>query len=144
VTVSDSDGCTATRPLSLVVGDPQPAALVLSTSSSPAPGLPFQLVAKVEVPPGSPVPTGTITFTVDGVAQPPVPLIDGVASLTLTLSSGWHRVTARYSGDANYLAGSPVGQIASVGVAPIPMTGAAALCFMAVLLAAAGLVSLRT
>jgi YVTN family beta-propeller protein len=53
---------------------------------------------------GGPVPTGSVTFTVDGVAQNPVTLSpSGQASLTLnSLTSGTHSVTATYSGDSVY------------------------------------------
>ncbi len=53
-------------------------------------------------------PTGTVTFTIDGVAQPPVPLTaligGGFAEAlftTSTLSVGQHSISAAYSGDAN-------------------------------------------
>jgi enterochelin esterase-like enzyme len=49
-----------------------------------------------------PVATGTVQFTVDGVAHgKPVKLVDGAASLKLkNLENGNHTVTATYSGDA--------------------------------------------
>jgi hypothetical protein len=47
-------------------------------------------------------PTGTVTFAVDGFAQPnPATLANGQATLTLaTLSPGTHSITATYSGGA--------------------------------------------
>jgi hypothetical protein len=49
------------------------------------------------------MPSGSVVFTVDGMAQPPVPLVNSMANLTLsTLSVGAHGVTATYSGDANF------------------------------------------
>jgi YVTN family beta-propeller protein len=52
---------------------------------------------------GGPTPTGSVTFTVDGAAQTPVPLSSGQASLTLaSLTSGQHSITATYSGDSVY------------------------------------------
>jgi len=53
---------------------------------------------------GSPVPSGTVQFKVDGVAQgSPVPLAGGSASLsTSTLARGEHSISAEYSGDTNY------------------------------------------
>jgi hypothetical protein len=51
-------------------------------------------------------PTGTVTFTIDGKAQPPVPLsvqggTDEAQLVTSTLRAGPHTVTAAYSGDTN-------------------------------------------
>jgi hypothetical protein len=51
-------------------------------------------------------PTGTVTFTIDGQAQPPVSLSvqggQGEAQfVTSTLTTGRHTVTATYSGDSN-------------------------------------------
>ena len=51
-------------------------------------------------------PTGTVTFTIDGRAQPPVPLAvvgdKGEAwFVTSTLAAGNHTVIAAYSGDTN-------------------------------------------
>ena len=53
-------------------------------------------------------PSGTVVFTLDGVAQPAVTLdADGTASFTPTgLTDGTHVVTASYSGDANFLPSS--------------------------------------
>jgi hypothetical protein len=47
--------------------------------------------------------TGTVTFAIDGMAQTPVNLVNGVATFTtMTLAAGMHTVTATYSGDANF------------------------------------------
>lgn len=50
------------------------------------------------------VPTGTVTFTLDGTAQTPVPVgRDGTASYTASFAAvGTHAITAAYSGDANF------------------------------------------
>lgn len=49
-------------------------------------------------------PTGTVTFTIDGAARPPVTLSRGLAKLTVdTIAVGDHQVTATYSGDAQFL-----------------------------------------
>lgn len=50
-----------------------------------------------------PVPTGTVTFVIDGVPTAPVPL-DGSAAATYTTSAlgpGSHSLVAQYSGDPN-------------------------------------------
>ncbi|WEK06205.1 MAG: Ig-like domain repeat protein [Candidatus Devosia phytovorans] len=51
------------------------------------------------------VPSGNVVFTVDGVAQAPVALTGGTASITSTaLSVGTHTVSASYQGVTNFLA----------------------------------------
>lgn len=50
-------------------------------------------------------PTGSVIFTVDGTAQPSVPLSGGTASITLpALAVGSHTVTAAYSGAPTFAA----------------------------------------
>jgi DNA-binding beta-propeller fold protein YncE len=68
-----------------------------------------------DVSPGTGAPGGTITFTIDGVAQPPVTVsAAGIAELLLdSLSVGTHSITATYSGDANH-AGSLSGTLSQV------------------------------
>jgi hypothetical protein len=72
------------------------------------------------IPPGSGTPTGTVIFTVAGVAQTPVALSGGIASITrsFTLVSNV-TITAAYSGDANFTAsdstGSPLTESVSSG-----------------------------
>ena len=46
--------------------------------------------------------TGTVTFEVDGTVQKPVTVVNGTASIALTLVAGSDTVTATYSGDSNY------------------------------------------
>ena len=83
-------------------------ALKSSNPNSP-PGVSVTFTATVS---GSPVrgitavPSGTVSFF-DGATQlgSPVPLSSGVATFsTSTLAVGSHNITARYSGDANYVA----------------------------------------
>ncbi len=53
--------------------------------------------------PGSFVPSGQVVFTLDGVNQPPVNLVNGVAQLIVPgLPAGQHRISVAYLGDANY------------------------------------------
>lgn len=54
--------------------------------------------------PGQGVPTGTLTFSVDGVPQAPTTLnAQGTASLTRSdLAAGPHIITANYAGDDNF------------------------------------------
>jgi hypothetical protein len=69
-------------------------------------------------------PTGTVTFTVAGVAQTPVSVLpDGSATFTVnTSAAGTFSATASYSGDANYNASSTIASasysVASIALAP--------------------------
>jgi hypothetical protein len=47
---------------------------------------------------------GTVTFTMDGVLLAEIPLSGGIAQMATTLSGGSHKITAAYSGGANYQA----------------------------------------
>jgi hypothetical protein len=70
------------------------------------------------VAPSSGTPTGTVTFTVDGVAQPNVTLSGGQATWSSsTLSVGSHTVTAAYNGDGNFLTGTSASFSETVGKA---------------------------
>jgi len=73
----------------------------LASSANPSTlGSPVVFTATVAaVPPATVVPTGSVIFTVDGVAQPPAALVAGVARLTRSdLTVGSHAVTAAYAG----------------------------------------------
>jgi subtilase family serine protease len=80
------------------------ATVLTLSSASVRPGDPFTFMATVS--PGSPQPTGTITFVRDGQAvSSQLPLSLGVVSASsqsLTIGLGSHLITAIYSGDANY------------------------------------------
>ncbi|WP_246531409.1 Ig-like domain-containing protein [Streptomyces bathyalis] len=85
-----------------------PADTTTSVNSSPDPtvfGQPVTFTAVV-VPdvPGAGMPTGTVTFTIDGGGTTTVPVeIDGTARLTLnSLPTGSHSTTGSYSGDGNF------------------------------------------
>jgi predicted outer membrane repeat protein len=82
-----------------------PATTTLLTASALTTrfGDPVTFTATVTAQTPGNTPTGTVTFTVDGVPQTPVPLNNGVATLTLmSLPTGTHTVTATYSGDINF------------------------------------------
>jgi hypothetical protein len=56
---------------------------------------------------GSVSPTGTVTFFVNGNSLNSVPLTNGVATLSVsTLTAGANSITATYTGDSTYAAGS--------------------------------------
>jgi hypothetical protein len=89
-----------------VVGLPVTVTTVTSSANPSTLGQQVTFTALVTVPGYQGTPTGTVTFTIDGRAQSPVPLT-AVGSnveaqfVTSTLTAGPHTVTASYSGDAN-------------------------------------------
>lgn len=71
------------------------------------------------VAPATDTPTGTVTFTIGGVPQPPVALDGATATLTTsTLASGTHDVEATYDGDDRFLAAGPATDTQTVGLGP--------------------------
>ncbi|WP_421926120.1 Ig-like domain repeat protein [Neoaquamicrobium sediminum] len=77
---------------------------ILASSSNPSDfGESVSFTATVAPVTGSGTPTGTVTFTIDGTAQPAVALSGGTAVLTTdTLSGGDHTIVATYNGDGGY------------------------------------------
>jgi len=66
---------------------------------------PLTLTATIlAMAPGSGAPTGSVTFTIDGVARGTVGMTNGVAALFLPngLSQGSHSIVVKYLGDGNY------------------------------------------
>ena len=83
-------------------------AIATSISFQPIPpaslsyGQSVTITANVAPLTGSGTPSGSITFTVDANAQPPVPLSNGAASLQLSgLAVGPHQVSASYGGSSD-------------------------------------------
>jgi subtilase family serine protease len=101
---------------------------VVVTTNSPTytPGAAFVATATItssNSSAGAPPPTGTVTFTLDGVTQGVAPVITGTPSaaiLTLTapLISGTHQIVAIYSGDTNYAASTSLAAIITVAKNP--------------------------
>lgn len=60
------------------------------------------------VAPGAGTPTGKVTFTIDNIAQTPISLTNGTATLILpmTLKVGNHQIIAHYLGDSNFVLGT--------------------------------------
>ena len=76
------------------------------SSNAPTYGSAVTATAALTIP-GQGTPTGTVTFSVDGKALPPVPISNNVATVSLpltVLTAGPHSVSAAYSGDANFTA----------------------------------------
>ena len=86
------------------------AATTTTTVSSQNPstiGQQVTFTATVAPTSGTGTPTGTVTFTIDGTAQTPVPLQvvggkDEAAFPTSTLTAGSHTVSAAYNGDSTF------------------------------------------
>ncbi|MCW2585066.1 MAG: hypothetical protein JWN55_582 [Frankiales bacterium] len=111
--------------VAVAVGKAATVALVSSSANPGEVGRAVKFQAKVNAAsPGKGVPTGTVTFTVDGVAQPAVALVAGTAKTTATFkTTGSHPVSAAYSGDANYLASTSAAYSETVNpAAPVTTT----------------------
>jgi outer membrane protein assembly factor BamB len=97
---------------------------IAANRSSSAPGQAVTFTATVATgigETGTPLgtPTGSVTFFIDGVAQPSVTLVNGQATLTTsTLSVGTHTITAVYNGDDN-CAASDSGSVQEVVAKPM-------------------------
>jgi hypothetical protein len=91
--------------------------LSLASSQNPsAQAQPVNFTATVTCP--NFTPTGTVTFTIDGVAGTPVTLSGGAATFTTSsLNPGSHSVSASYLGDANCIASTSSTLTQFVGVA---------------------------
>jgi hypothetical protein len=80
---------------------------VTSPNSSVAPGAIMTFTAQVtSSQSGGPPITGSVVFQVDAGAGTTVPLVNGSAQFTTSFPSGVpnsHKITARYSGDQNYI-----------------------------------------
>jgi large repetitive protein len=80
------------------------ARLALSTTQAK---MPLTLTTTiVALAPGGGVPTGSVTFKIDGIERGTVSLSNGVATLVLPngLAQGTHTIVVKYTGDANFLA----------------------------------------
>jgi CSLREA domain-containing protein len=106
-TATDPSGNTS--PFSNAIESKALPASVTALSSSANPstvGKPVTFTAVVSAPGYSGTPIGTVTFTIDGHAEPPVHLAvvggkDEARFTTTTLVAGQHSVSAEYNGDTN-------------------------------------------
>jgi hypothetical protein len=111
-TTTDANGNTSVY-ANAVASQGLPAS-VTAVSSSPnasTVGQQVTFTAVVTAPGFAGSPTGTVTFSIDGLPQSPVQLsivggVDEAVFTTSTLSAGSHTVSASYSGDANVSASS--------------------------------------
>src|SRR5262249_10839794 len=103
------------------------SATALSSSAATAvSGQAVTFTATVSPAPASlSVPTGTVTFVIDGVTQPGAASLNASRQASITLSNltvGSHTVRALYSGDANFAAGSSAVLTQTVNKASISTT----------------------
>jgi hypothetical protein len=130
-TTTDSLGDTSE--FSAVAGTAGLPATVTTVSSSANPSTAGQQVTFTAIVTAAGVletPTGTVTFTIDGNAQTPVPLsvvggVDEAQFVTSTLTVGQHSVTAAYSGDTNVSPSSgslPTQTVSAPGLQPTTTT----------------------
>src|SRR5207244_124574 len=94
-----------------VVTKADSATIVVASAGASLFGQAVTFTAAVDaVAPGAGTPTGWVTFTIDGLAQPSIALSNGQASVTIAeLSVGNHSISVAYSGDDNFNAGTPAG-----------------------------------
>jgi hypothetical protein len=112
-----------TTPLSHVVNKAPTTATLTASNLTPTYGTAITLTVTV-IPGGGSTgkPTGTVTFTIDGVKQAPIAINATTGQLALsvkTLLVGLHTITATYNGDVNFNA-SPASAPVQVNVQPLP------------------------
>jgi hypothetical protein len=95
--VAASTSATVTQ----VVRTAKTTTVLASDPAQPLAGMPIKLIATVSPSAGAAAVTGTITFTDGNTRLGTAELQSGSASLTTTLSSGPHTLSASYGGDAN-------------------------------------------
>ena len=110
-----------------------PTTTTLTSSAQPASsGQAVTFTATVTPSSGSGMPTGTVTFTVDGTPQVPVTLSEvgghAIASLTdSSLALGTHTITASYGGDSRFALSAAQSLTQVVGpITEIPISAPAA------------------
>ena len=93
-----------------------------TSPAAPVYGQSVQVTVTVSPSSGTTIPTGNVTFTVDGVAQTPVGLVGGAYTLTLSsLNAGSHTISATYAGGGNF-SGSSTTTPLSFSVARLGIT----------------------
>ena len=87
--------------ISVTVNQAQTAAAVTALPASPIAGAPAALFAAVTVTQGVANPTGTVTFTSNGVAIGSKTVASGTAAISPIFAPGIQSIVATYSGDTN-------------------------------------------
>jgi hypothetical protein len=121
ITVTDNDATsplTSATQLETITALPATTVAVITSDSPSEFGEEVTFTATVTpVPPGTGTPTGTVQFSVNGIATgAPAALASGVATFkisSLDASNNRYTITAAYSGDANF--GASTGQLPTSG-----------------------------
>jgi uncharacterized protein (TIGR03437 family) len=96
-----------------------PTTVGITPSVNPS-GFGQAIILTAIVTPGA---TGTVTFIIDGVGQPPAALLGNQAQLTISnLSAGNHAISAAYNGDSTHLGSTSSVLIQAVNPPPSPVT----------------------
>jgi hypothetical protein len=97
-------GGSTSTPLSQVINKSATTTGVTADVNPTGVGQPVTFTANVlSTAPGSGSPTGTVTFSIDGIPSSPVAMTGGIASLTTSsLTLGTHAVTGNYNGDGDF------------------------------------------
>jgi sugar lactone lactonase YvrE len=106
-TYSGDTNFTAAGPVTTAITVAQLSAQVTAATSfsgtSVPVGQPFNVNVAFTLPGGGPVPTGTITYAVDGGTAQSATLVSGAVTFAITgLTAGSHTVAISYAGDSNY------------------------------------------
>jgi Bacterial Ig-like domain (group 3) len=127
---------SSASPLTQTVNAPalQTSTTTLASSLNPSTAGQAVTFTAVVSPSGTAgAPSGSVTFTIDGVSKAPVPLqvVNGSDQATLSIASlakGTHTITAAYGGDASFAASavaSPLVETVKAVAAPAPAPAAA-------------------
>ena len=111
--------------VTLIVAKASTTLVLTPATTTPAPGSSLQVTATVSSSnPSSSPPSGTVTFTVDGVAVGTATVVPGTPSTAVftipSVSPGAHILLATYSGDSSY--SSAVATAVSLNVTKSPTT----------------------
>jgi hypothetical protein len=142
VTAMDIAGCMTSNHYILAVRVPTSVALSVSPAA-PLIGQPVTITATVTGAAGQ-APDGTVIFYVDGVPHGPVSVEGGVATLTLTLPPGRHRISATYQGTGTFAANASPVVNPVVLAAVVPALGMPGFLLLALSLTAVGVRLVRS
>jgi len=121
----DSNFIGSTSSAAIVIAGTASVTTLQLSSSSPTYGQGATATATVSPATGTGVPTGTVTFSLDGVAQTPSPINSGKATLTIpgTTALGVHAISAVYSGNSSFAPSTASAMSFAVGKATLTVTG---------------------
>jgi hypothetical protein len=113
---------SAATPVTVTVTPIATATRLFASSNPSTSGQAVTFTAPIGFAPGGGLPTGTVTFTIDGVPQSRVGLVRVgnafEATFTTTLTPGTHTIIASYSGDAFFASSTSTTLVQVVQSAP--------------------------